>query len=95
MVRIIGDIAGIPLRLARRVQESIPNRWLPPAFVGRVLNLIGCGGAAPEKVGGEAQQTGGGRLRNGSGGKIVTGKNRAGGTGYSLGKSAASNLSHR
>src|SRR5258708_6317718 len=63
MVRIIGDIACFSLKsLARRVRESIPDRWFSSIFIHRALNLIGSGSAAPEEVGRKSKGSRAGQL---------------------------------
>src|SRR5579872_1731362 len=59
MVRIVGDVAGIALEsLARSVREGVPNGRLAPVFGYRAFDLVGGGGASPEKSFGKFEQLG-------------------------------------
>ena len=54
MIEIVGDVAGVAVvRFAGSVRERVPDRRLASVFVDRAFDLIGGGGAAPEKSGGE------------------------------------------
>src|ERR1700677_312106 len=53
LVRIPGDIARFALMsFAGRVGENVPNGRAAAFYGNRALNLIGAGGATPEKIGG-------------------------------------------
>src|ERR1700704_734976 len=89
MIRIIGDVAGISLKsFAGRVRESVPNRRSSAIFFHPALNLIGGGGAPPQKVFRELQQSCSGRLSEYKPREGGTGKSNAGSSGCRLSKSA-------
>ena len=57
MVRIPGDIARFALMsFAGRVGENVPNGRAAAFYGNRALNLIGAGGATPEKIGRKGQR---------------------------------------